>query len=658
MKLKTGTNVASPAARSPTHGNGSRRTTATARTEAEAANDELRAMQALTDTALSHLALDDLLRELLDRVAAVMGVDHVAIPLLNEDGQTLTSRAARGLLPEAVGGPKIPVGQGFTGRMAANREPLIVDDLSSPDLEGAHPLAREQVRSALGVPLLVEDVVEDPLSGHRMSRLLGVLQVGSATPRRFTAADVQLLQRAADRIALAIDRAGLFSAEQDARRRAEVALTRAVVSEAQAAERAERLNTILETIADGVAVYDVEGRPLQLANRAYRDLYALEQAPAGFEALTTFDRARLIQMRDAATGELLPSEKTPVGRALRGEVVGGSGGDVRLKAFDGRELEVNCSAAPLREPNGQISGAVLVLRDVTERKQLERDREEARARAEAANAEELAAREVSRHMETFLATAAHDLRTPLGTIVGYLELAQRKTDGLASAVSKGFPYPELASQVAAVRARLDDVDHSSARLSRLVNLLFDLAAIRAGKLELHRAPCELGALVHEQVEAMRAAAPGRTIRLQAPAVEPRGGPIVVGADADRLAEVVTNYLANALKYSPPDRPVDVSAEVRKGQARVAVRDLGSGIPKEDRARVWELFHRVPGCEAHATTSSGVQGSSLGLGLYTCKVIITAHGGRVGVKSTVGQGSTFWFTLPLSGPAPVRSGAAL
>jgi signal transduction histidine kinase len=288
---------------------------------------------------------------------------------------------------------------------------------------------------------------------------------------------------------------------------------------------------------------------------------------------------------------------------------------------------------------------------MTERDRLVREREEARA-------DELAAHETSRHMETFLATAAHDLRTPLGTIVGYLDLAQRKTDGLTSAVSEGSPYPELASQVAAVRAHLDDVDHSAARLARLLNLLFDTAAIRAGKLELHRVPCAVGALVHEQVEAMRVAAPDRTIRLQAPAEAPRGGPIVVEADADRLAEVVTNYLNNALKYSPRDRPVDVSAEARKGRARVAVRDQGPGIPKEERARVWELFHRAPGREAHATTSSGVQGSSLGLGLYTCKVIITAHGGRVGVKSTVGQGSTFWFTLPLAGPATGRSGAVL
>jgi signal transduction histidine kinase len=644
MKSQTDGTAASPTTRSPTHAKGSTPGANTARAEAEAATAQLQAMEALTDTALSHLSLDDLLHELLDRVAAVMGVDHVAILLMDEDGQTLTARAARGLLAEALGGPKVPVGQGFTGRIAASRKPLFLDDLSTSDLESVYPLVLEQLRTGVGVPLLVDDVVEDPLAGHRVSRLLGVLEVGSASPRRFTTDDVQLLQRAADRIALSIDRAGLFSAEQDARRRAEVALARALVSEAQSAERAERLRTILETMADAVAVYDVQGRPLQ-SNRAYRELFALDRAPAGYEARPLRERIGFLDVRDTATGARLSLEETPTGRALRGEVVAGPGGDIRMRAFDGRELVVNNSAAPLRAPDGHIVGVVVVLRDMTERDRLVQEREEARA-------DELTAHEASQRLETFLAMAAHDLRTPLGTTVGYLALARRKTEGLSDTVSQG--YPELAGQVAAVRDRLDEADQSAARLSTLLNRLFDIAAIRAGKLELHRAPCELSALVREQVAALRVAAPERTIRLQAPTEGATDGPIVVEADPDRIGEAVTNYLTNALKYSPPDRPVDVGVEAHKGRARVAVRDQGPGIPKEERARVWDLFHRALGREVQATTSCAVQGSSLGLGLYACKVIITAHGGRVGVKSAVGQGSTFWFTLPLADPAGRRA----
>src|SRR5258707_2149709 len=125
------------------------------RAEAAATNAQLQAMQALTDTALSHLALDDLLRELLGRVTAVLGVDTVGIFLLDDDGQALTLRAARGLGEADVGRVHFPVGQTFVGRIAARRAPLIVDAdaLSAADFAGASPLLREHLRSVAGVPL-------------------------------------------------------------------------------------------------------------------------------------------------------------------------------------------------------------------------------------------------------------------------------------------------------------------------------------------------------------------------------------------------------------------------------------------------------------------------------------------------------------------------
>ena len=120
----------------------------------------------------------------------------------------------------------------------------------------------------------------------------------------------------------------------------------------------------------------------------------------------------------------------------------------------------------------------------------------------------------------------------------------------------------------------------------------------------------------------------------------------VEADADRLGQVVANYLTNALKYAPPERPIDVSVGVRRGVARVAVRDRGAGISEAERGRVWELFHRVPGAAAPGGTAGSLRGGSLALGLYISKAIVEAHGGRVRVASAVGEGCTFWFTLPI------------
>jgi signal transduction histidine kinase len=413
------------------------------------------------------------------------------------------------------------------------------------------------------------------------------------------------------------------------------------VSETQATERAERLNTILDTMADAVVVLDQDGRIIQ-TNRAYRELLAVDHMP-GFETYPPVDRARLLPMRDIITGEPLPIERNPLMRALRsGEVVTGSDADFRVQALDGRDLEANTSAAPLRDDAGRVAGAVCVIRDMTWFKCLEREREAARAQAVAARADELTARDVTRHIEAFLATAAHDLRAPLTTTVGYLTLAERCFQRLASATRA--ECPRLIPQVDDMWARLDNADKSVARLSRLLTLLFDTAAIRADRFELHRATCDLAVLVHEQVEAALVAAPSRVIRLREPVADRT---ILVEADADRIAQTVTNYLTNALKYGPPDRPVDVSVEARGNRALVKVSDAGPGLPREERVRVWDPFHRVPGVTAQRGIPGAAIGASLGLGLYICKTIVEAHGGRVGVKSVVGEGSTFWFIVPLA-----------
>ena len=155
------------------------------------AADRLRDLQSITDAALAYLPLEQLLNELLTRVVAILGVDTSAILLLEDDDTTLVARAARGLEEEVERGVRIPVGRGFAGRIAATRQPVRILDLD--DFEVVNPLLREKgLRSMLGVPLLVEGSV------------IGVLHVGTLRERAFDDEDVELLQRAADRAALAI----------------------------------------------------------------------------------------------------------------------------------------------------------------------------------------------------------------------------------------------------------------------------------------------------------------------------------------------------------------------------------------------------------------------------------------------------------------------
>jgi signal transduction histidine kinase len=158
------------------------------------------------------------------------------------------------------------------------------------------------------------------------------------------------------------------------------------------------------------------------------------------------------------------------------------------------------------------------------------------------------------------------------------------------------------------------------------------------------APLDLAALVREAVQEQRLSAATRRIELDAP-----DEALLVLADADRLGQVLTNYLTNALKYSEPGRPVAVTARRLGTQTRVEVRDQGPGLTPEQRERLFERFYRVPDIEV--MSGSGV---GLGLGLYISKTIVEQHGGVVGVESAPGQGSVFWFTLPLLSDAESTS----
>ena len=170
--------------------------------------DRLQKLQALTDAALAHLELNALLPTLLLRTREILGVDTCAVLLLDEETDELVARAAVGIEEEVERGVRIPVGGGFAGRVAAERQPVILDDVDHADV--LNPLLREKgIKSMLGVPLLVG------------GRLLGVLHVGVLVHRQFDESDVELLQFAGDRAAIAIEHARAFEAERRARTRIE-----------------------------------------------------------------------------------------------------------------------------------------------------------------------------------------------------------------------------------------------------------------------------------------------------------------------------------------------------------------------------------------------------------------------------------------------------
>jgi signal transduction histidine kinase len=254
---------------------------------------------------------------------------------------------------------------------------------------------------------------------------------------------------------------------------------------------------------------------------------------------------------------------------------------------------------------------------------------------EAARANEQAMRETNRQMETFLGIVSHELKTPLSSMLLGLRMLQRRAETLAR--PEGSAAQENAGGMMPLSAPLELTWQQFGRLNRLVNDLVDNARIQGGQLEFYFQQEDLAAVVRPAVEEQRQLFPERVILFS----QPDEAPLPVWCDAARVGQVVTNFLTNALKYSPEDGLVEVGVQAEGQQARVWVRDQGPGIPKSAQAQLWERFHRVPGIEVQCGSGVG-----LGLGLYISKMIIKHHDGQVGVESTLGQGSTFWFTLPL------------
>lgn len=265
---------------------------------------------------------------------------------------------------------------------------------------------------------------------------------------------------------------------------------------------------------------------------------------------------------------------------------------------------------------------------VIERERLWREWAEARAN-------ELALQEAARHMDTFLGIAGHELKTPLTVIKGSLQLARWNTQRAVTKQNEDAHAGD--DQLEPLPNLLGRAEHQVNRLTRLVNDLIEVSRIHTDALEMHMEPCDLAALVRAAVEEQCVVFPARTIHLEEPS--PQGLPVF--ADADRIGQVMTNFLTNALKYSPSDQLVEVRIERREPHIHVRVRDRGPGLTKEQQGHVWDRFHRVQDIKVQDGSSLG-----LGLGLFICRMIIEQHHGQVGVESIPGEGSTFWFSLPL------------
>ena len=279
---------------------------------------------------------------------------------------------------------------------------------------------------------------------------------------------------------------------------------------------------------------------------------------------------------------------------------------------DGTLMWANVVITALRSPDdGTLFGFAKVTRDLSERRKAEAAQRQLAAQ-QAALAEKT---RIQEFLERFIAILGHDLRNPLSAIdMNLTRLREKVTD------------PALARM-------LDRMASSSTRMARMIGQILDLTRSRlAGRLELQRAPMDLRDALTRIVEELRAAQPDRTIDLRSPSLPGSW-------DRDRLEQVFSNLVGNALLYGDRDRPITVEAG-DGATIYVDVHNHGAPIPNEVQADLFNPFRR-----AAVTEETRKGGEGLGLGLYISRELATAHGGAIDVRSAPGHGTTFRVTLP-------------
>ncbi len=310
----------------------------------------------------------------------------------------------------------------------------------------------------------------------------------------------------------------------------------------------------------------------------------------------------LFELRDP-DGATLPLSDWPLSRVLRGERFAGY--EVEVTRTDtGRKWIANYGGTPVLDSNDRLSLAVLIVRDVSEKKAIEQ-----------------ALKDAIRARDEFLSIASHELKTPVTSLKMQLQSTRRAVkpaEGVA-------PTPEKLARVLDLATRQVD------RLTALIEDLLDVSRIESGKMTYSFEPVDLAALVTEVIErfAGQLQAAGCTWAVNS------SGAVAVECDRYRVEQVVSNLVMNATKYGA-GTPVTVEVGATARGVSVSVSDRGLGIAKENQGKVFDRFER-------AISHRNISG--LGLGLYIAKQIVEAHGGRIGLESELGRGSTFRFELP-------------
>lgn len=365
-----------------------------------------------------------------------------------------------------------------------------------------------------------------------------------------------------------------------------LALEQSEKAEAELRDKEQRLSQILETMAEGVGIIDENGKSVY-ANPMARKILGYNESENLYQHFADPFWKNL-----RVDGSPLPEEEHPMAimMATRKPVFDM---EISIQPTEGERFYISINAAPLFDEKDKLIGGIGTFMDVSER------------------------RKVMTLKDEFISVASHELKTPITSLKASLQLLNRIKDSSTNA-----KMPQL----------IDQANKSLHKVSVLIADLLNASKMNDGQLHLNKTHFNLSELIGDCCYETRFTAEFK--------VEIEGSASVkIYADPDRIDQVITNFVNNAIKYAPASKRIRIKIDDLENEVKVSVIDGGPGIASDKLEHLFERYFRAD--------TDGVQYSGLGLGLYINSEIIKKHNGHIGVDSEKGKGSTFWFTLPKS-----------
>ncbi len=543
--------------------------------EAQQRINQLSSLQQFGLQVVSSLHLQAVLDAVAESALKLVKADDVRIFLYDAEEDSLTFRTGLWASGERAEGVPPARPHGLTFTVAHSGKPLVINDTLTHPLFASDTSQDWRVKAIAGFPL------------KHAGQVLGVFNVAYNASHTFTDDELRMLMLLSSQAATAIANARLFQ---------------------QVAEGRDHMEAVLNSVREGILMLDLRGR-IVMANPTAKEMLDVPSSQLVGYTLQEIVRNRQAQIaRSSGADEDWPA--LDMSNLAAGQACSVTRDVIELYHPSRRFLER--VVAPVEDKIGTLLGCVVILRDITEQKELERMRDD------------------------LSDTIIHDLRAPLAAIINGSSLLQEI-----------LAEEEMTSEVSAM---LGIIATSSQRMLDLVNSLLDISRMEAGKLTLHLESFALSSMVDQVVTRLRPLSTSHGVGIES--LIPPGFPKLCG-DREKISRIFVNLLDNAIKFTPRGGQVWISAQIdasgnqsASNRAICSVLDTGPGIPPEHRERIFEKFAQLSLPPSSEEFGDPVRGS--GIGLNYCRSAVEAHGGHIWVEAgPEGRGSNFKFTLPLA-----------